>query len=166
MREGERSLRILLAEDIEVNQKLASRLLEKRGHKVVVVCNGREALEALDKESFDLVVMDAQMPEMDGFEATAAIRVRENETGAHIPIIAMTAYAMAGDRDRCLAVGMDGYISMPISTQELVKEIRRVRALPFAAATLPTLQDAGQVPAHPPFLPLPAGDGGTSNAGR
>jgi len=98
---------------------LASRLLEKRGHRVVVTANGREALAALEKESYDLVLMDIQMPEMDGFEATAAIREKEKGSGIHQPVIALTAHAMKGDRERCLAGGMDGYLSKPIRLQEL-----------------------------------------------
>ncbi len=112
-------LRVLLAEDNPVNQLLASRLLEKRGHRVVVTANGREALAALEKESYDLVLMDIQMPEMDGLEATAAIREKEKGSGIHQPVIAMTAHAMKGDRERCLAGGMDGYLSKPIRLQEL-----------------------------------------------
>jgi signal transduction histidine kinase/ligand-binding sensor domain-containing protein/DNA-binding response OmpR family regulator len=124
-----RSLRILLAEDNAVNQALAVRLMEKRGHKVVVAGDGREALEALENDRFDLVVMDVQMPDVDGFEATAAIRTMEKDTGEHIPIIAMTAHAMKGDRERCLAAGMDGYVSKPIRAQELFAEIEaRMRA--------------------------------------
>jgi len=112
-------LRVLLAEDNPVNQLLASRLLEKRGHRVVVAANGREALAALEKESYDLVLMDIQMPEMDGLEATAAIREKEKGSGIHQPVIALTAHAMKGDRERCLAGGMDGYLSKPIRLQEL-----------------------------------------------
>jgi len=120
MREGKKKLRVLLAEDNAVNQKLATRLLEKHGHNVTVTANGREALAALDRENFDLVLMDVQMPEMDGFEATAAIRAREQHTGGHLPIIAMTAHAMQGDKERCLTAGMDSYISKPIKAQQLI----------------------------------------------
>jgi len=112
-------LRILLAEDNPVNQRLASRLLEKRGHSVVVAGNGREALEVLEKEYFDLVFMDVQMPVMDGFEATAAIRKKEGDSGIHLPVVALTAHAMKGDREKCLAGGMDGYLTKPIQPQEL-----------------------------------------------
>jgi PAS domain S-box-containing protein len=114
-------LRVLVAEDNLVNQRLATRLLEKRGHRVAVAANGREALDALAKESFDLVLMDVQMPEMDGCEATAALREKEKEKGdgTHQPVIALTAHAMKGDRERCLAAGMDGYLAKPIRSQEL-----------------------------------------------
>jgi two-component system, sensor histidine kinase and response regulator len=93
--------------------------LEKRGHSVVVAGNGLEALEALEKESFDLVFMDVQLPEMDGFEATAAIRKGERGTGIHLPVVALTAHAMKGDREKCLAGGMDGYLAKPIRPLEL-----------------------------------------------
>ena len=116
---GNKSLNILLAEDNLVNQKLATRLLEKRNHAVTVVLNGKDALAALEKGSYDLVLMDMQMPEMDGFEATAIIRDREKATGRHQHIIAMTALAMNGDRERCVAAGMDSYLSKPIRPQEL-----------------------------------------------
>lgn len=115
----ERALKILLAEDNVVNQKLAMRMLERRDHQVTVVANGREALQALEQDAFDLVLMDMQMPEMDGFEATACLREREVSTGRRQPVIAMTALAMNGDRERCLAAGMDGYLSKPIRPQEL-----------------------------------------------
>jgi two-component system, sensor histidine kinase and response regulator len=111
-------LQILLAEDNQVNQKVAARMLQKRGHQVMVVSNGKEALAALAVHSFDLVLMDVQMPEMDGLEATMAIRQKEKLSGLYQPIIAMTALAMKGDRERCLAAGMDGYISKPIHAEE------------------------------------------------
>jgi PAS domain S-box-containing protein len=112
-------LRVLVAEDNAVNQRLASRMLEKRGHRVTVTANGLEAIDALANRNFDLVLMDIQMPEMDGFEATAEIRKREELDGTHMPIIALTANAMKGDRERCLAAGMDGYLSKPIVPHEL-----------------------------------------------
>jgi PAS domain S-box-containing protein len=123
LREGLRRLRILLAEDNHVNQMLAVRLLEKRGHRVQVVGDGREALEKLKAADFDLVLMDVQMPVMGGFEATAAVREMEKGTGKHIPIVALTAGAMKGDRERCLAAGMDGYIGKPIRSEELFEQI-------------------------------------------
>jgi signal transduction histidine kinase/CheY-like chemotaxis protein/ligand-binding sensor domain-containing protein len=113
------SLRVLLAEDNPVNQRLASRLLEKRGHKVHIVGDGRQALEALENQAFDLVFMDMQMPEMDGFEATKTIRAREKHGQSRQPIIALTAHAMKGDQEKCLAAGMDGYLSKPIRAQDL-----------------------------------------------
>jgi len=118
-REPGTSLRVLLAEDNAVNQRLVVRLLEKRGHRVAVAENGLEALAALKKEDFDLVLMDVQMPEMDGMEATAAIRKGEKRTGEHVAVIALTAHAMKGDREKCLAAGMDGYLTKPIRPQEL-----------------------------------------------
>jgi PAS domain S-box-containing protein len=122
-RESPRQLRVLLAEDSEVNQVLVARMIEKRGHQVRVANNGREVLEALARNPFDLVLMDVQMPEMDGFEAVAAIRTQEKRTGAHLPIIAMTAHALKGDRERCLNAGMDGYIAKPIQAKELFELI-------------------------------------------
>jgi CheY-like chemotaxis protein len=121
--EKRRPLRILLAEDNLVNQRLAVGLLEKRGHAVVIAADGKQALSALEREPFDLMFMDVQMPEMGGFEATARIREREMKTGRRLPIIAMTAHAMKGDRERCLASGMDGYISKPIGAAELSQAI-------------------------------------------
>jgi CheY-like chemotaxis protein len=126
---GESGLRVLLAEDNAVNQKLASRLLERRGHTVAVASNGRQALEMLDKQSFDLVVLDVSMPEMDGFEAAAAIRAREKTSGARIPILAMTAHAMKGDREKCLAAGMDGYVAKPVRAAQLFAAIASVTAV-------------------------------------
>jgi PAS domain S-box-containing protein len=136
MREAKNRVRVLLAEDNAVNRTLAVRLLEKRGYVVTATGSGREALAALEIESADIVLMDIQMPDMDGFEATAAIREKEKSTGMHIPIIAMTAHALKGDQERCLAAGMDGYISKPIRTSELFTTMESVlsgnEALPLA----------------------------------
>jgi signal transduction histidine kinase/DNA-binding response OmpR family regulator len=118
-REPGSSLKVLLAEDNVVNQRLVVRLLEKGGHRVAVAANGLEALAALKKEHFDLVLMDVQMPEMDGMEATAAIREEEKSSGEHQMVIALTAHAMKGDREKCLNAGMDGYLTKPIRPQEL-----------------------------------------------
>jgi PAS domain S-box-containing protein len=126
LREARNRARVLLAEDNAVNQTLAVRLLEKRGYIVSVAANGLEALAAVDKQDFDLVLMDVQMPEMDGFATTSAIREKEKSSGGHIPIIAMTAHALKGDEERCLSVGMDAYISKPIRTNELFATIERV----------------------------------------
>jgi CheY-like chemotaxis protein len=126
LHEEKPSFRILLAEDNAVNQVLAVRLLEKRGYSVVVAANGRAAVKALEKEIFHLVLMDIQMPGMDGFEATAAIREAEKLTGKHIPIVAMTAHALKGDEDRCVAAGMDGYVSKPIRSMEFFAVIERL----------------------------------------
>jgi CheY-like chemotaxis protein len=123
LRKRRRGFRILLAEDNLVNQKLAVRLLEKQGHHVQVAGDGREALQKLKEEDFDLVLMDVQMPVMGGFEAAAAVREMEKGTGKHIPIVALTAHAIKGDRERCLAAGMDGYIAKPIRPQELFELI-------------------------------------------
>ncbi len=118
------SLRVLLAEDNEVNQLLARRLLEQAGHKVTAVGNGLEVLAALETGTFEVILMDVQMPELDGFAATAAIRAAERQTGMHQPIIAMTAHALKGDRERCLEAGMDEYISKPISAAQLHAVLR------------------------------------------
>jgi CheY-like chemotaxis protein len=126
LREDQESLRILLAEDNLVNQTLAARLLEKRGHRVALARNGREAVAQVEREHFDLVLMDVQMPELDGLEATLAIREKEKATGAHLPIVAMTAHAMRGDQERCLAAGMDGYVSKPINIKELISVVQKV----------------------------------------
>jgi CheY-like chemotaxis protein len=100
-------------------------LLEKRGHRVVVASNGREALAALEEGTFDLVLMDIQMPEMDGMEVTAKIREKENLTGGHQPVVALTAHAMKGDQELCLAAGMDDYLTKPIRPQELDKLLNK-----------------------------------------
>jgi CheY-like chemotaxis protein len=124
LREAWESLHVLLAEDNQVNQRLAVAVLERLGHNVQVAKNGREAVDMSEKFSFDLVLMDVQMPEMGGVEATQIIRKREAERGGHIPIVAMTAHAMAGDKEKFLAAGMDEYISKPIS-QERLREVVR-----------------------------------------
>ena len=123
---GKRGLRILLAEDNAVNQKIACSVLEKQGHEMTVAADGHQALAALDRAEFDVVLMDVQMPEMDGFETTAAIRALERETGRHLPVIAMTAHAMQGDRERCIAAGMDDYISKPLKVQELIELLQKI----------------------------------------
>ncbi len=121
--EGIKKLRILLAEDNKVNQKVASTMLTKRGHLVTIAENGKQALDILSRELFDLVLMDIQMPEMDGYEATRVIRQQEKTAGAHIPIIAMTAHALKGDREKCIEAGMDDYIAKPIKMEELFKVV-------------------------------------------
>jgi two-component system sensor histidine kinase/response regulator len=119
--EARNHLQILLAEDNVINQQLAVRTLSKRGHVVTVVGNGKEAVDALEKRTFDIVLMDVQMPEMDGLEATGIIRKKEKLSGNHVPIVAMTAHAMKGDRERCLEAGMDAYISKPVHIEELLQ---------------------------------------------
>jgi two-component system sensor histidine kinase/response regulator len=123
--EKKRNIRILLAEDNVVNQKVALRILERIGYRADAVANGKEVLSALEIIPYDLILMDVQMPEMDGFEATAAIRAKEMDLGGHIPIIAMTAHAMKGDREHCLEAGMDDYVSKPIQPQSLIEVIGR-----------------------------------------
>jgi PAS domain S-box-containing protein len=144
-----RGLRILLAEDNPVNQKLAINLLRKEGHRVVLASNGHEALAALGRQPFDLVLMDVQMPEMDGLQATLAIREKEKGTGRHLPILAMTAYAMKGDRERCLAAGMDGYVAKPICRTELLEAITRTTSPFLADGPLPTGRWGGSTLPHP-----------------
>jgi two-component system sensor histidine kinase/response regulator len=133
-RAGGRRLCILLTEDNPINQRLAVRLLEKRGHAVEVAANGRQAVDLLEQKRFDVVLMDCQMPEMNGFDATALIRERERASGGRTPIIAMTAYAMKGDRERCLEAGMDAYITKPIRTDELFQTIEYLTSTPAAEA--------------------------------
>jgi len=140
-------LRVLVAEDNEVNQLVAKRIFEKLGHRVTVVENGQEAVTALEKGKFDLVAMDVQMPVMDGLDATAAIRKSEETTGRHVPIVAMTAHAMKGDRERCLAAGMDGYVAKPIRSSELENAIAEILGKARRAVeTSPAEKDAGIVP--------------------
>ena len=147
-------LRILLAEDNVVNQKVAVGLLSQRGHAVSVVENGQKALDAVAAHAFDLVLMDVQMPEMGGLEATAAIRERERTTGGHLRIVAMTAHAMTGDRERCLAAGMDGYISKPIDPQMLFTTVEEQTAssLPERAAPPGAAPTAEREPIDRPAL--------------
>src|SRR6185436_2991873 len=121
-------LRVLVAADNPTHQKLVSALLEQKGHHTTVVSNGRLAVERAAQESFDIILMDVQMPEMSGLEATAVIRSQEKDSGKHIPIIALTARAMAGDREQCLAAGMDGYVSKPVRADELFSTIDALTA--------------------------------------
>ncbi len=132
------SLHILLAEDSHVNQVIGSRILQKLGHAVEIANNGKEALALLELKPFDLVLMDVQMPEMDGLTATASIREREASTLRHMPIIAMTAHAIKGDRERCVAAGMDGYISKPINAAELETAIAGARRRHEASVSKPS----------------------------
>ncbi|HMC90523.1 MAG TPA: ATP-binding protein, partial [Gemmataceae bacterium] len=141
-----RALDVLVAEDNPVNQKLVVNLLQKRGHRVTVAPNGKFACEALETEAFDVLLMDLQMPVMGGLEATTLIRRREQATGQHIPIIAMTAHAMKGDRERCLEAGMDGYVPKPIQARELLQAIEEL--IPTGAAI------AAAVAAEPPGMAL------------
>jgi signal transduction histidine kinase/DNA-binding response OmpR family regulator len=137
-----RPLNILLVEDNPINHTLAARVLQKRGHTVTLATSGPEALAAIEASRFDLVLMDVQMPGMDGFEATVHIRSREMALGRHTPIIALTAHAMKGDRQRCMDAGMDGYVSKPINITELFEEIARVR--------LPEIESDHEYPAAVP----------------
>jgi two-component system, sensor histidine kinase and response regulator len=131
-----RSLHVLLVEDSPVNQRVATALLEKWGHRVSTATNGRQAIAAAAAEPFDLILMDVQMPEMDGLEATRSIRERESHVGGHIPIVALTAHAMKGDRDRCLAVGMDAYVTKPIRSKELARVIQEALNQQLTSRTL------------------------------
>jgi CheY-like chemotaxis protein/HPt (histidine-containing phosphotransfer) domain-containing protein len=131
---GPQSLRILVVEDNEFNQELALSLLKKRGHSAVLAGNGEAALAAWEREPFDLILMDVQMPEMDGFAVTEAIRAKERATNTHVPIVALTAHAMKGDRERCLAAGMDAYASKPIRAAELFEVITRLLSSNVAGA--------------------------------
>jgi CheY-like chemotaxis protein len=131
-----RARHILAAEDNPVNQRLLVRMLQKRGHTVVLTSNGLEAVEAYGRERFDIALFDIQMPEMSGLEATAAIRAKERECGAHrhIPIVAITANAMQGDRERCLAAGMDAYIAKPIHQGELFEMVENLSIIQESAS--------------------------------
>jgi signal transduction histidine kinase/CheY-like chemotaxis protein len=148
------ALCILLAEDNQVNKVVATRLLEKRGHTVVTVENGRDAVTAVETQSFDLALLDLQMPLMDGLQAVSLIRRHEEATGrSHLPIIALTAYAMRGDRERCLAAGMDGYISKPINREELFTVIKSVLQTCRSANSPLLPPDDRQLPASPLIAP-------------
>jgi CheY-like chemotaxis protein len=138
-REPGASLRVLVAEDNAVNQLLISRMLEKRGHQVEVANNGRAALTAMEKETYDLVLMDVQMPEMDGLEVTQAVRKQEKERadGSHQAIVALTAHAMKGDQERCQEAGMDDYLSKPLRPQELDNLLERYAAAKMKTITTP-----------------------------
>ena len=127
---GSAPLRLLVVDDNPVNRLVATRLLEKRHYVVASAVNGREALEMIDRETFDCILMDVEMPVLDGIEATAAIRERERTAGGHLPIIAMTAHAMAGDLERCLAAGMDGYLTKPIKAADVFATVERVLGAP------------------------------------
>jgi CheY-like chemotaxis protein len=136
LRESAHKLRILVAEDNAVNQVVIIRALQKMGHTPVLAQNGKEALALALKEKFDLVFMDVQMPEMDGLAATGAIRKSEKQSGIHLPIFAMTAHAMKGDRERCIAAGMDGYIGKPVrfsDIEETLAGMNRGKANPPSA---------------------------------
>jgi CheY-like chemotaxis protein len=146
-----RRLRILLAEDNPVNQKLALGILAKRGHAVRVAENGREAVEAVEQETFDLVLMDVHMPEMGGFEATGKIREREKTHGGHLPIVAVTARAMAGDRERCLEAGMDDYLTKPVKIRDLLDIIDRLVVSPSAPEPVPASGPADSAFDHSGF---------------
>jgi len=140
LKDTRRHLEVLLVEDNAVNQLVVLRLLEKHGHAVTVASNGKKALAALEERSYDLVLMDVQMPEMNGWEATQAIREKERRTGLHIPIVAMTAHAMKGDEEKCLAAGMDSYLTKPIRSQNLLlilDEITKKGSTEVAAQTAP-----------------------------
>jgi signal transduction histidine kinase/CheY-like chemotaxis protein len=142
LQEDKHCAQVLLAEDNLVNQTLAVRVLEKRGYAVKVVGDGRSAVEAHESGRFDIVLMDVQMPSMDGFEATAAIRAKEKLTGAHIPIIALTAHALKGDKEQCISAGMDGYVSKPIRALELISMIERLLANKWLAQS----DDSADIP--------------------
>jgi CheY-like chemotaxis protein len=126
--EHKRKMRILVAEDNSVNQRVAARLLEREGHDVEVAGSGREALDMLGKNEFDLVLMDVQMPDLDGVQATARIREKERGSGRRVPIVAMTAQTTDADRERCLQAGMDAYVTKPVRLTELIRKIEYVCA--------------------------------------
>jgi CheY-like chemotaxis protein len=118
-------LRVLVAEDTPFNQRFVMRLMERWGHAAVLAPDGRQAVAEFSRGAFDVVLMDVQMPEMDGFQATAAIRAKELRTGRHLPVVAMTAHAMAGDREKCLLAGMDDYVAKPLKPVDLFQTLER-----------------------------------------
>ena len=142
-----RPLKILLAEDNPVNQKVAVRLLSHQGHSIQIASSGRQALDILEDARFDVVLMDVQMPDLDGFEATRMIRRREQKKGGHIPIIAMTACAMIGDREKCLEAGMDDYISKPIAPPDLFEKLTHIAHSPDPDRPWTNLRR--EIPLHP-----------------
>ncbi len=152
------SLRILLVEDSLVNQTVAMRLLERRGHTVVVTSDGQQAVDRLERESFDVVLMDVQMPVLDGFAATAIIREREKTTGKHVPIIAMTAHAMQGDRQRCLDAGMDGYVTKPVRPNDLFDAVEKCRTKPEPTTATEKRGESGDIVDWPAALARLNGD--------
>ena len=139
-----RKWRILLAEDNAINQAVVVTMLKKMGHETTVACNGRDACAALEKASYDLVFMDVQMPEVDGLAATRRIREHEKETAAHIPIIAMTAHAMKGDKERCLQAGMDDYLTKPVSSAQMEETMARVLGIAQRGAPAPEQPQVSQ----------------------
>jgi CheY-like chemotaxis protein len=147
-----RSLRILLAEDNAVNQRVAVRLLQGYGHTVTVSNHGGEAVAAMNRDHYDLVLMDVQMPVMDGFEATRLIREKEAETGLHTPIVAMTAHAMKGDRERCLAAGLDEYLSKPVQRDELLRILNWVADIPGDEVIPEDVPENSTLPELPPAI--------------
>lgn len=151
-----RPLRVLLAEDNPINQRLVVSLLEKQGHQVVAASDGHEALVALEHGPFDVMLLDVQMPGLDGFETAAAIRAREQQTGGRLPIIAMTAYATAADRDRCLGAGMDAYLAKPFETQDLIRAVEEVVSVAASARAIDP--SAGNVMDRPRALAQAGGD--------
>lgn len=148
----QRTLHILLAEDSPVNQRVATAMLEKWKHEVTVAANGRQAIAMFRRQPFDLVLMDVQMPEMDGLEATRAIREYENEAGGHVPIVALTAHAMKGDRQRCLSAGMDGYVTKPIRSKELKKMIEEVTSAAASGTLAETANEEESAPNEPEVI--------------
>jgi CheY-like chemotaxis protein/HPt (histidine-containing phosphotransfer) domain-containing protein len=155
-----RALRVLVAEDNPTNQKLVSALLDQRGHHVTMVSNGRQAVERAAQESFDVILMDVQMPEMSGLEATVAIRTAERGTGRHLPIVALTARAMAGDREQCLAAGMDAYAAKPVRAEELFAAIDAIVGSPSSPSSAAPPAPAPSTPGLLDVSALLAGFGG------